>query len=128
MPCTFQIDLVLSFEELLESLGCRHRFAIKSKECYPNVPATLLPQCCKRGSTDDILVDEAEIESDLGRPAKVRKWIAKWYSKLWITDEYSTSGVNISEAIKPPPVSTSVVMLRTQSSSHGSGCPKVDAL
>ena len=38
--------------------------------------------------------------------------MGKWYSKLWITDEYSTSGVKISEAIKPPPVGTSVVMLR----------------
>jgi len=25
--------------------------------------------------------------------------MGKWYSKLWITDEYSTSGVKIFEAI-----------------------------
>ena len=100
----FQIDLVLSFEELLESLGIRHRFTIRqSNGNYPNVPVTLLPQWCKGRTCDDDIV---YADDDEGRSAKVRKCIARWYSKLWITDEYSTSGVKISEAIKPPPVGT----------------------
>jgi len=95
----FQIDLILNFEELLESLGIRYRFVIKeSKENFPNVPATLLPKWCKRG----IGVNSLD---------KVWTRMGKWYSKLWITNEYSTSGVKISDAIKPPPVGTSVVIL-----------------
>ena len=91
----FQIDLVLSFEELLESLHLRHRFVIKqSKTFYPNVPATLLPQWCKRGATDKEFAEDAEF-------GKAQKRVAKWYSKLFITDEFSTSGRNISDAIKP---------------------------
>jgi len=101
----FQIDLILNFEELLESLGIRHRFVTKdSKDNYPNVPATLLPEWCKKGTDDFGLVYFPE-------DYKVRTRMGKWYSRLWITDEYSTSGVKMSEAIKPPLVGTSVVML-----------------
>ena len=108
----FQIDLILSFEELLESLGIRHRFVKKeSTKSYPNAPMTLLPQWCKKKGVDEEILAADPDEYYPGRLGKVRKWIAKQYSKLWITDDYSTSGVRISEAIKPPPVGTSVVML-----------------
>jgi len=101
----FQIDLILNFEELLESLGIRHRFVIKeSTDNYPNVPATLLPEWCKKGTDDVGLIYFAKIHN-------VQTRMGKWYSRLWITDEYSISGVKVSEAIKPPPVSTSLVML-----------------
>ena len=91
----FQIDLVLSFEELLESLHLRHRFVIKqSKTFYPNDPATLLPDLCVKFGT---------------APERV----AKWYSKLFITDEYSTSGRNISDAIKPQVLQHSYVMIKS---------------
>ena len=90
---------------MLESLGIRHRFVIKeSKGNYPNVPATLLPEWCKIGTDDDSLVHDP-------KGKKVQTRLAKWYSKLWITDEYSTSGMKISDAIKTPPVGTSLVML-----------------
>ena len=95
----------MNFEELLESLGIRHRFVIKeSTDNYPNVPATLLPEWCNIGACNLSLAYWPKFY-------KVQTWMGKWYSKLWITDEYSTSGVKISEAIKPSPVGTSVVML-----------------
>jgi len=95
----------LNFEELLESLGIRYRFVIeKSEENFPNAPATLLPKWFKRA----IGVNRLVVTPDTH---KVRTRMGKWYSKLWITDEYSTSGVKISDAIKPPPVGTAVVML-----------------
>ena len=75
----------------------------QSKTHYPNVPVTLLPRWCKRGTSDSLLVHNAE-------HAKVRKKMAKWYSKLWVTDEYKTSGESVSDAIKLPPVGTSIVM------------------
>ena len=100
----------MSLEELLESLGIRHRFAIKPKACFPNVPVTLLPQWCKRGIRDSDLARNYH-RYDKGRLPKVQKWIAEWYSKLWITDEYSTSGVKISDAIKPPPVILMIFIL-----------------
>ena len=97
LSVNFQIDLILNFEELLESLGIRHRFVTKeSMDNYPNVPAMLLPEWCKVSFPKD---------------GKVLTRMGKWYSRLWITDEYSTSGVKISDAIKPSPVGTSVVML-----------------
>jgi len=64
----------------------------------------LLPEWCEKGTEDDELVYFPEDH-------KVRTKMGKWYSKLWITDEYSNSGVKISDAIKPPPVGTSVIML-----------------
>ena len=101
----FQIDLVLSFEEILESLGIRHRFTIeKSNGNYPNCPVTLLPRWFNRGTSDFELVFPAEHEK--GRRTKVRKWIARLYANLLIREEYSTSGLSISDAIKPPPVGT----------------------
>ena len=49
MLTAFQIDLVLSFEELLDSLDIRHRFVKnESDTSFPNVPVTLLPQWCKK--------------------------------------------------------------------------------
>ena len=98
----FQIELVLSIEELLESLHLRRRFVIpyhRSKFYYPNTPETLLPDWCKRGTCDKDLVENK-------KPSRVRKWIAKLYSKWWITNDYSASGVNVSNAIKPRPVCT----------------------
>jgi len=93
----------LNFEELLESLGIHHRFVIKeSMDNYPNVPAMLLPEWCEKGTAGLVYNPERH---------KVQTWMGKWYSKLWITDEYSTSGEKISDAIKPSPVGTSVVML-----------------
>ena len=89
-----QIDLILDFEELLAFLDIRHRFVRKdSKENYPNVPRSLLPQWY-----------------DLFASYQVQTKLAKWYSTLWVMDEYSTSGVKIVDAIKPLPVGTSVVM------------------
>jgi len=98
----------LSFEELLESLGIRHWFAIKPKTHYPNMPVTLLPQWCKGGTSDQDLVSYPDVY-ETGRLAKIRKWVAKWYAKLLVADEYSTSGVKITDAIKPPPVGTTSV-------------------
>jgi len=96
----------LNFEELLESLGIRHRFVTKeSMNIYPNVPATWLPEWCKKGTHGDEQL--ARYPEDY----KVRTRMGNWYSRLWITDEYRTSGVKISDAIKPSPVGTSVVML-----------------
>ena len=124
----FQIDLVLSYEELLESLGVRCRFVRKLKTHYPNVPATLLPLWCKSGTSDHDLVypDRDDEQSKL---SKVRKKMAKWYSKLLFTDDYSTSGVKIYDAIKQPPVGTSVVMLSSKLAElvHGTECPNMDA-
>jgi len=96
-----QIDLVLSLEELLESLHLRQRFVspYHRSAFYPNTPETLLPDWCKRGTCDKDLVENK-------KPSRVRKWIAKLYSKWWITNDYSASGVNVSNAIKPHPVCT----------------------
>ena len=86
-------------------MGIRHRFVIKqSKKNYPNMPATLLPEWCKKGTDDLSLVHRSKYHKVLTR-------MGKWYSRLWITDEYSTSGVRISDATKPRPVGTSAVML-----------------
>ena len=102
----------MSFEELFETLRIRRRlshlnlFKPETQKHYPNVPVTLLPQWCK-GSTED----GCWVNPQNRKPRKrdrFRKWIAKWYSKLWVTDEYRTSGVKISDAIKPPPVSISI--------------------
>ena len=87
----------------------RHWFAIKSMTHYPNVPLTLLPQWCKGGASDYQLADNRD-RYDKGRLPKFRRSIAKWYSKLWITDEYSTSGEKIADAIKPPSVGTAVIL------------------
>ena len=87
----------MNFEELLESLDIRHRFVTKeSKDNYPNVPATLLPEWCKKGRYDNC----GRLNGLVYAPErhKVRTRMGKWYSKLWITDEYSTSGVKISDA------------------------------
>ena len=86
---------------MLESLGIRHRFAVKPKTCYPNVPATLLPEWCKKGVSDKRLVKSPDKH-------KVRRRMGKLYSRFWITDEYRTSGVKISDAIEEPSVGTSV--------------------
>jgi len=115
----FQIDLILNFEELLESLGIRHRFVIKeSEENYPNVPATLLPEWCKIWANDYFLVHYPENH-------KIWTRMGKWYSKLWITDEYSTSGVKISDAIKQPPVGTSVVTFVSLHDSNHEGVVRI---
>ena len=68
------------------------------------MPATLLPEWCKRGTDDHKLVYSP-------KDHKLQTRMGRWYSKFWITDEYSTSGVKISDAMKPPPVGTSVVRL-----------------
>ena len=99
----FQIDLILSFEELLESMGIRQQLVCKLKTRYPNVPATLLPVWCRSGTSDRDLIYCDDEERKL---SKIQRKMAKWYSKLWFTDEYSTSGVKISDAIKSPPVSS----------------------
>lgn len=83
---------------------------------YPNLPVTLLPQCCKRCAKDCNLVpspvDQEQRPEKQVLAWKIREWtanfrksIAKWYVKLWITNEYRISGVKVSDAIKPPPVS-----------------------
>ena len=71
----FQIDLVLTCEELLESwpvrklFGClhiHHWYAIQeSRELYSNAPETLLPQWCK-GDGDYTLVNYPENEKSDG--------------------------------------------------------------
>ena len=86
-----QIDLVLTCEELLKSwpvkklfgrLHIHHWYTIqKSRTISPNVPETLLPRLCKS--------------------YRAQSWIAKRYAKWWITDDYSTSGVNICNKINP---------------------------
>ena len=102
----FQIDLVLTCEELLESwpvkklFGCLHIhrwYAIqKPRELYPNAPETLLPQWCKRGG-DYVLANYPRN----GKSDRAQRWVAKRYAKWWITDDYSTSGVNICNKVKP---------------------------
>ena len=82
MQPLFQIDLVLTCEELLESwpvkklFGCLHIhrwYAIQeSGELYPNTPETLLPQWCKGGSDEQLATYPGSGKSDRGR-----RWIAK---------------------------------------------------
>ena len=86
------------------SLGFCNRTLLEPKTHYPNAPVTLLPKWCKRGVEDCCWVSYTEKKTT----TKFRKWIAKWYSKVWFIDDYSTSGANISDAIKPPPVGISV--------------------
>lgn len=103
---TSQIDLVLTCEELLKSwpvrklFGClhiHHWYAIQElRQLYPNAPETLLPQWCKGGG-DYTLVNYPEN----GKSDRAQRWIAKRYAKWWITDDYSTSGVNICNKINP---------------------------
>ena len=124
----FQIDLVLTCEELLKSraikklCGClhiHHSFVIqKSRRIYPNTPETLLPQWCKRDG------DAAWFGNDVDRylaynpgdrmSDRARQWIAKRYAKWWITDDYSTSGVNICNKIVPPKVSVMIGFLNCE--------------
>ena len=70
-----------------------------SRELYPNAVETLLPQWCKRG-VDWELVEYPKN----GKSARARRWIAKRYARWWITDDYSTSGVNICNKINPAQV------------------------
>ena len=110
MKPLFQIDLVLTCEELLESwpvkklFSCLHIhrwYAIQeSGALYPNTPETSLPKWCKGGRDDkDLVKFPGSGKSDRGR-----RWIAKRYAKWWITDDYSTSGVNLCNKINPPQV------------------------
>ena len=105
----FQIDLVLTCEELLESRSIKKLFNIlhihrwyaiqKSEKMYPNAPETWLPKWFKGGKNDQKLVeDPGNKKSD-----RARSWIAKRYAKWWISDDY-TSGVNICNKINPPQV------------------------
>ena len=113
----FQIDLVLTCEELLESrpvkklfsfLHIHHWYAIqKSRKLYPNIPETLLPQWCKRGGDDEDLANSLTN----GTSDKARRWVAKRYAKWWITDDYRTSGVNICDKINPPQVLSCYMMI-----------------
>ena len=113
----FQIDLVLTCEELLESqpikklfdkLHIYHWYAVQeSKNIYPNAPETLLPKWCKnvRG-IDDFPLDVDEYLANYPgdeKSDKARRWIAKRYAKWWISDDY-TSGVNICSKINPAQV------------------------
>ena len=101
----FQIDLVLTCEELLKSqpikklldiLHIHHWYAAKkSAMLYPNAPETLLPKWCRGGNRDQDLVSPSE--------GRARRWIAKRYAKWWISDDH-TSGVNICRKINPAQV------------------------
>ena len=94
-----QIDLVLTIEEMLEFMHLRHRFVIKESEpLYPNAVETLLPTCFKGSMANNILAEMAEDKYE--RPDKVRRWIAKRYAKWEISNDYSTSGVNICNQIE----------------------------
>ena len=98
-----QIDLVLTIEEMLEFMHLRHRFVIKgSEKCYPNAVETLLPNWFKGRKANEDLAGMAEDEYE--RPEKVRRWIAKRYAKWGISNDYSTSGVNICDRIEKPQV------------------------
>ena len=104
----FQIDLVLTCEELLKSqpikklfhiLHIHHWYAVKkSAMLYPNAPETLLPKWCRGGKQDQDLVSPSE--------GRARQWIAKRYAKWWISDDYT--GVNICNKINPAQVVTLV--------------------
>ena len=106
----FQIDLVLTCEELLESQPIKklfdtlhiHRwYAVqKSTTLYPNAPETLLPKWCKGGKHDQDLVSPTESEK---KSQVIRRRIAKRYAKWWVSDDY-TSGINICNKINPPQV------------------------
>ena len=114
----FQIDLVLTCEELLESwpvkklFGCLHIhrwYAIQeSRELYPNAPETSLPQWCKRGKQDWELVWHSKGKK---KSERAQRWIAKRYAKWWTTDDYSTSGVNICNKVNPPQVVSCYLMM-----------------
>ena len=54
------------------------------------------------------------------KPSRVRKWIAVLYLKWWISNDYSASGVNVSNAIKPRPVCTLEIMLLSHCKECGS--------
>ena len=104
----FQIDLVLTCEELLESPAIKKLFDIlhihrwyaikKSAVLYPNAPETLLPKWYKGGKYDWELVSPSEGKKKSDR---TRSWIAKRYANWWISDDYSTSGINICNKINP---------------------------
>jgi len=101
----------LTCQELLESqpikklfdvLHIYHWHAIQmSATLYPNVPETLLPKWCKGGKNDWELVSPSEGKKKSDR---ARSWIAKRYAHWWISDDYSTSGVNICNKINPAQV------------------------
>ena len=86
---------------MLASLCIRDQSLQEPKTHYPNAPVTLLPKWCKGCIEDYYCTDDNEMK-------KFRKWIAKWYSKVWFIDDYSTSGANIYDAIKSLPVGISV--------------------
>ena len=110
MKPLFQIDLVLTCEELLESWPVKKLFSClhirrwypiqESGALYPNTPETLLPKWCKGGRDDEDLVKFL----GSGKSDRGRRWIAKRYTKWWITDDYSTSGGNLCNKINPPQV------------------------
>ena len=100
---------------MLTSLCIRDQSLRKPKTHYPNAPVTLLPKWCKGCIEEYYCTDDSETKKTtrFGKwiakeTTKFRKWIAKWYSKVWFIDDYSTSGANISDAIKSPPVGISV--------------------
>ena len=98
-----QIDLVLTIEEMLEFMHFHHRFVIKeSEKLYPNAVETLLPNWFK-GSKGNIGLVEMT-QDKYKRPDKVRRWISRRYAKWGISDDYSTSGVNICNRIEKPRV------------------------
>ena len=106
----FQIDLVLTCEELLESKPFKKLFDIlhihrwyaikKSATLYPNAPETLLPKWCRGGNHDQDLISPSESGK---KSDTARRRIAKRYAKWWISDDY-TSGVNICNKINPAQV------------------------
>ena len=106
----FQIDLVLTCEELLESQPFKKLFDIlhihrwyaikKSATLYPNAPETLLPKWCRGGNHDQDLTSPSESGK---KSDTARRRIAKRYAKWWISDDY-TSGVNICNKINPAQV------------------------
>lgn len=103
----------MSFEELLDTLRIRNLIETNPKiwTHYPNLPITI-QRCAKDCNLVTSPVDQEQGPERQVLAWKIRKWtanfrklIAKWYVKLWITNEYRISGVRVSDAIKPPPVS-----------------------
>ena len=92
-------------------MGIHRQLVSMLKTHYPNVAATLLPLWCRSGTSDHDLVyphgtSDYILVYEESKLWSVRRKMAKWYSKLWFTDDYSTSGGKISDAIKSPPVSS----------------------
>ena len=104
----FQIDLILTCEEVLESRPIKKLFDIlhihrwnaipKSEVLYPNAPETLLPVWCKGGKSDE------EWTTYQNKSDSARSWIAKQHAKWWISNDYRTSGVKICNKINPAQV------------------------